>query len=255
MYGGHGLQLRRCHRLKPVNFPMHISVIIPTLNEAASIGALVHFITEHGKGVVKEVIVADANSTDDTASAARRAGATVLLCKEKCRAAQMNQAAAVASGDILYFVHADVQLLPSFTSDILQAVEAGADAGCYRYRFDSGKRLLRINAWFTRFGSLVCRGGDQTLFIKRSLFEALNGFDEFYTVMEDYDMVRRIEQAGRFVIIQKSITVSARKYEHNSWLRVQVANFMVFSMYLLGRSPERMRRMYGRMLRSPTTST
>ncbi len=257
MHGRYGLQLRRGNGLNPApsGASMQISVIIPTLNEAAFIGPLVRFIKQHSSGHVAEVIVVDARSTDGTAEAATQAGAVVIRSTARCRAVQMNLGARKATGGILYFVHADVQLLPTFAHDILQALHSGACAGCYRYRFDSDSRLLRVNAWFTRFGSLVCRGGDQTLFIQRSLFEKLRGFDEWYTVMEDYDMVRRIAKAGRFTIIPKSIRVSARKYENNSWFRVQVANFTVFGMYVLGSSPNRMRRTYGRLLRSPTTPT
>ena len=229
---------------------MQISVIIPAFNEAATIGRLVQFILHHGGPLVKEVIVADGESADDTGVTAKMAGARVVRCK-RSRAVQMNAATRLAKADVFYFVHADVQLLPSFATDILQAVQAGFDAGCYRYRFDSGKLLLKLNAYFTRFGSLIYRGGDQTLFITRRLFQQLDGFNEAYSIMEDYELLQRIRKNGRFIIIPASITVSARKYAANSWLKVQLANLTVFSMYLLGGSPERMQRLYRRMLRVP----
>lgn len=228
---------------------MRISVIIPTINEAQSIGSLVQFILKHGCPNVIEVIVVDAKSDDNTRSVAIAAGAKVMTADRKSRASQMNLGASKATGDVLYFIHADVQLLASFIEDILSSINNGFNAGCYRYGFDSSNLLLRLNAFFNRFGGLMCRGGDQTLFITRDLFNHLRGFDEYYTIMEDYDLVKRIQRVGRFRIIPKSIVVSARKYETNSWLRVQVANATAFLMFYCKRDPSKIKETYQRMLK------
>ena len=227
---------------------MRISAIIPTLNEEANISDLVKSILRYGGPNIAEVIVADGGSTDNTVVCAKGAGATVLVCDQHSRACQLNTGAKHASAEIFYFVHADVKPAETFVDDILQANSEGYEAGCYRYKFDSSKPLLKINSYFTRFKSIMCRGGDQTLFVTGDLFWRLGGFNEYFTIMEDYDLIQRICKHARFKVIPKNILVSARKYEHNSWIQVQLANFIVFMMYFLRYNPSRMKHVYGRLL-------
>ena len=199
--------------------------------------------------MVHEIFVVDSGSEDDTIVMAKQAGAMVLQSPVRSRAAQMNVGARQATGSVLYFVHADVKLLPSFVDDIQAAVNQGFDSGCFRYIFDSRKLLLKLNAYFTRFDRmLMMRGGDQTLFIKQEVFKALHGFDEYYSIMEDYDFIIRLRKNNSFKVIQKDVIVSARKYETNSWLRVQFANLVIFTMFRLKRLPESMRMMYKKLL-------
>jgi rSAM/selenodomain-associated transferase 2 len=228
---------------------MKITVIIPTWNEGKCIGALVQFILRHGADAIAEVIVSDACSDDNTVESAREAGAVVVNNSSRSRAIQMNAGAARASGDIFYFIHADVKLVPSFAPDIIETVKSGYHSGCYRYVFDSQSLMLRINGYCTRFEGIMCRGGDQTIFVTRSAFEDINGYNPAYSIMEDYDFIIRLRKRYRFRIIPKNITVSARKYETNSWLRVQLANLSVFMMFFLRRSPGEMKAFYSRALR------
>lgn len=227
---------------------MTFSIIIPTFNEAANIGRLVQDLMAWGHS--SEIIVVDGGSADQTVEVARKAGAVVLLSPRPGRAAQMNFAARHASGQVLYFVHADVKINPHFINDIQQAIREGYEAGCYRFRFDSPHPMLRFNSFGTRFGGLMSRGGDQTLFITRSLFDRLAGFDERYVIMEDFDIIVRIRKQARFRIIPKDVVVSARKYELNSWLKVQLANLTAFTMFFLRMPPRRIARTYQLMLTS-----
>lgn len=225
-----------------------ISVIIPAVNEAEIIAARVLQIQEHGGDAIREIIVCDGDSDDATVALAEKAGAKVLRCAERNRALQMNAGASVAKADIFYFVHADTQLPPSFASDIEEAVQAGYDSGCYRFVFDSPKPILKFNAWTTRFDRIFCRGGDQTLFVKREVFKELKGFDEAFVIMEDYDFLIRLRKKFSFAIIPKNVLVSARKYATNSWLHVQVANLIAFGMFRLKFSPQKIKHTYKKML-------
>lgn len=227
---------------------MTLSVIIPTFNEAANIAPLIEDLKQYGRDRLTDILVVDGGSTDDTVERARQAGATVLLSPQAGRAIQMNYGASQASGDVLYFVHADVKIHPDFVRDIHQAIAQGNDAGCYRFRFASSHPLLRLNSYGTRFPGIMSRGGDQTLFMTRSLFNQLGGFRERYVIMEDFDMIVRIRQVAQFCIIPKDVVVSARKYEENSWLRVQVANLTAFSMFFMNVAPVRIAQTYKRML-------
>jgi len=228
--------------------PMVLSIVIPTFNEAASIAHTVQRLLQHAPAGTIEVLVVDANSPDGTAELARQAGATVLPAPKPGRAAQMNHGARHGSGDILYFVHADVGVHPDYVATIRDAVAQGYEAGCYRFRFDSPHPLLRLNSFGTRFKGIMSRGGDQTLFITRELFERLGGFDERYVIMEDFDIILRIRRVARFFIVPQDVVVSARKYETNSWLRVQLANLTAFTLFFLKVSPVRIARTYKAML-------
>ncbi|TGD82268.1 TIGR04283 family arsenosugar biosynthesis glycosyltransferase [Hymenobacter wooponensis] len=227
---------------------MRLSVIIPTYQEAGTIARLVRELRLYAAHHPVEILVVDAHSPDNTAAVAREAGATVLLAPKPGRAAQMNYGAEHATGDVLYFVHADVSIHPNFFQNIQQAIAEGHEAGCYRFRFDSAHPLLRINSFGTRFKGLMSRGGDQTLFITRSLFRRLGGFDEHFVIMEDFDIIVRIRKVASFKIIPEDVLVSARKYAANSWLRVQIANLTAFSLFFLKVSPVRIARTYKAML-------
>ena len=226
-----------------------LSIIIITLNEAEHIGRLLHHLIVLVEGEERvEVLLVDGGSDDDTCAIATAMGVRVLRCPHSGRAVQMNYGAQHSSGEILYFVHADSLPPNGFLEDIRMAVLDGYPIGCFRFRFDSKKLLLCVNSYFTRFDRMWCRGGDQTLFITRALFDELGGYDESFLIMEEYDLMARARKKASFKIIPKDVLVSARKYAHNGYLKVQLANFVVFNMYRFGVKQERMRRWYKRML-------
>jgi rSAM/selenodomain-associated transferase 2 len=225
-----------------------ISIIIPTFNEASNISRLITFLKQHSSNVVSEIIVVDGGSADNTITAASNAGAKAVASAKKGRAAQMNYGASIATGNILYFIHADTFPPTTFATDITQAIKQRYSLGRYRTEFATDKFLLKLNAFFTRFDLFVCCGGDQTLFIKRELFNSINGFNESMLIMEDYDIVTRARSKGRYKIIQKDVTVSARKYDKNSWLRVQKANYTIVKMYKNGAAQADMVAVYKKML-------
>ena len=229
---------------------MKISVIIPTFNEADNIGCLIESLKIYGKNYLHEIIVSDSpNSTDNTKEIAQKLGAIAQKSPQKGRAFQMNFGASIATADILYFVHADIKVNPDYTFDILKAINSGHYFGCYRYQFDADDWILKVNAFFTRLPFIWCRGGDQTLFIRKEDFLKVGGFREDYEIMEDYEFIIRAKKVLKFKIIPKNVIVSARKYKTNSYLRVQKANFKVMLMFLSGKaSQQEMMETYRRIL-------
>jgi len=227
---------------------LNLSIIIPTLNEADNIEKLVHRLKNCGCVNCHEIIVVDAGSTDNTRDIAEKSGAKVLLSPKKGRAPQMNFGAKNATGDILYFVHGDSLPPEYFCMNIKESLQEGSQIGGFRFKFDSNKKILAFNNWTTQFNKIFVRGGDQTMFIKRNLFEELEGFDENFRIMEEYDFIERAQKKTPYKVIPKDVLVSARKYDTNSWLRVQIANVTVFTMYRLGCSQDRMVNTYKRML-------
>lgn len=214
---------------------MKISVIIPTIDEAANIERLVIHLRKLGGKDLHEIIVSDGGSLDNTAQLATNAGAKVVLSEVKGRAVQMNFGAKHATGDILYFVHADTLPPIEFITEIQQAVLRNKKAGCFRFRFDSDKKLLMVNSYLTRFNGIFSGGGDQSLYIEKNLFHELGGFDESHVIMEDFELVNRLRKTGHGLhIIPKEVTISARKYLNNSYLRVNLSNLLVFFLYKMG---------------------
>jgi len=229
---------------------MTISVIIPTLNEAARISDLLHYLFSlPSQDALAEVIVVDGGSRDATLDIAQQAGAQVLTAPQKGRAAQMNFAARAAQGDILYFIHADVYPPASCLANIQNSLTAGAHLGCFAYDFDSDALLLKFNAWLTRFNWRATGGGDQTLFLGKATFVQLGGFNEQLPIMEDFDFVWRAKQQGlRMSVLPARVRVSARKYEKNSYLKVQIVNTIAFVAFRWGYAPQKLARWYHQTL-------
>jgi len=225
-----------------------LSIIIPTYNEQENIGKLVSYLLSDSPADQLEIIVSDAGSADLTLYEASNAGATAVLSPKKGRAAQMNYGASIAKGELLYFIHADTFPPGSFINDISSAITEGFELGRYRTKFDSKKIALKFNAFFTRFDLFMCYGGDQTLFIKKDLFHAIGGFDETMLIMEDYEIITRARLKAKYKIIQKDALVSARKYDTNSWYKVQRANYTIVQMYKKGATQMQMVDAYKKML-------
>ncbi|MFD2530860.1 TIGR04283 family arsenosugar biosynthesis glycosyltransferase [Gracilimonas halophila] len=188
---------------------MNISIIIPTYNEADGILGLLRYLKKYANDSVADILVVDGQSSDDTVLKVKEAGFNCFISPQKGRATQMNFGAQIAKGEILYFVHADSIPPETYASDIVNSIQDGTESGCYRFTFNSDHPLLKINAWFTRFDRLMCRGGDQTLFIKKTVFEELGGFKN-YAIMEDFDMIRRLRERGAFKILPKDVIVSPK---------------------------------------------
>ncbi len=225
-----------------------VSVVIPTFNEAAGIGPLLAYLRREAGGAL-EIIVADGGSTDATRARAAHAGARVLACPRKGRAAQLNHGARAAAGAVLYFLHADSYPPPGFLADIGRAVAAGAGSGCYRLAFDHPHWFLRASAWLTRFPLKIVRFGDQSLFVRRALFEQIGGYREDLLVMEDQDIVRRLWARAPFRVLPGAVTTSARKYLANGVYRLQGAFAVVALLYWLGVPQPRLVRVYRRLIR------
>ena len=227
-----------------------VSIVIPAYNEAAGIGELLAYLRQATADEPDlEIIVADGGSTDNTRALARRAGAAVVRSPRKGRAAQLNYGARQATGDILYFLHADTYPPPGFLADLRQARRQGYGSGCYRLAFDHGHWFLRFSAWCTRLPLLLVRFGDQSLFVQRELFARVSGFREDLLVMEDQEIVGRLQAQGAFQVLPRVVTTSARKYLDNGVFRLQAAFALLTGLYWLGLSQPRLVGLYRRLIR------
>jgi rSAM/selenodomain-associated transferase 2 len=226
---------------------MLLTVIIPTYNEIKQISLLLNHLKNANQNNL-EIIVCDGGSTDGTQEVVEKSGIKLLHSPLKGRAKQMNYASQQSNGEVLYFVHADTIPPISFIDDILTSIKEGFPIGCYRFKFNSNKKILKVNSYFTRFDRLMCRGGDQSLYITKSVFEELNGYCKNHKIMEDYDIIIRARKKYSFKIIPKDVIVSARKYDQNSYLKVNITNFLVFMMYYAKVDQDKIIRFYRAML-------
>ena len=190
-----------------------VSVIVPVFNEAKTLAATIAAI--HSETVPVEIIVVDAESSDESAVVAKKAGARIVRSHFRQRAHQLNLGAQHACADTMVFLHADT-ILPETAIDrmvnVLRAPEI--TGGAFRRRYASPSRLLRITCLLA-----LCRNfligwhlGDQAMFVRRSAFFQLGGFREV-DQFEDLDFSRRLKRFGRIVTLTPCVTSSARRFD------------------------------------------
>lgn len=225
-----------------------ISIIIPVLNEERYIVKLIDYILKNASSPnIKEILVIDGGSTDGTIKAALKFD-TIVLQSEKGRAKQMNYGAKHAAGEILYFLHVDTFPPKNFDKIIIDAIQNGDEAGCFRMKFDSNSRFLRFFSWFSRINHTICRGGDQSLFITKELFHNSGGYDESYIIYEDNEFTSRLYELTNFKILPDKVQTSARKYEQIGKLKLQFYFAIIHLKNYFGADPEQLYRYYKRKI-------
>ena len=225
-----------------------ISIIIPAFNEADTIyAAITSLRSKSTPASIADMIVVDGGSSDQTEAEAKRAGAAVIQSNPG-RAVQMNAGARAASGEILYFLHADSAPPDRFDQDILSAIDNGVCAGSYLLKFDYDHWVLRlICALVNRIPRRSL--GDRSLFVDRAIFEQIGGYNESLTIMEDADIVKRIGAVSTFKPFKRPITTSGRKFRENGELRLFLIFALIYVLYEFGVSHDRLLSLYRRLIR------
>lgn len=230
---------------------MKTSIIIPTYQEVSIIGKSLKHLKKVSEGMDYEIIVVDGGSDDGTIDVINSFDVTLLKCPKKGRACQMNYGAKHASGEILYFLHADAFPPSTFLQTIETAIGHGFDFGHFRQRILSENKLVKLNSFFSRLPGLIGSGGDQSLFIRKPFFDELRGYNEQLALMEDYDFVKRARKKGNWVKVPIALQVADRKYNYNSFVRVNASNVLIYGAYRLGVSPDRLKRWYSCLIKGP----
>jgi rSAM/selenodomain-associated transferase 2 len=221
-----------------------LSIIIPTLDEAAGIGATLAAL-QPLRAAGHEVIVVDGGSRDGTPDAAR-ALADRVLAAPRGRAGQMNAGADAAAGDVLLFLHADTRLPQGADRAVLDGLAAsGASWGRFDVRIEGRHPLLRLVARLMNHRSRLTgiATGDQAIFVARDAFAKVGGFPVL-PLMEDVALSKRLKRVSRPLCLRERAVTSGRRWESRGVVRTIVLMWWLRLRYFLGASPERLRRIY-----------
>jgi len=223
----------------PVTRPGLLSIIVPTLNEAKTIESTLRS-TASGGDV--ELIIADAGSTDDTINIATHYGAIVVPSRPG-RGRQMNAGAALASGEVLLFLHADSTLPIGYLDYIRSTLNQKVIAGAFQLSINDTHWGLRWIEWGANLRSRYRQlpYGDQGIFVAATTFYDLGGFAN-WPLMEDFDFCRRLRKHGRIQLAPASIETSARRWLTVGLWRTTLINQLCIAGFCLGIAPERLAR-------------
>lgn len=212
---------------------LSVSIIVPVLNEGRLIGALLRNLRALGPDL--EIIIADGGSDDDTISIARSLADRVLVAP-RGRAAQMNAGAAVATGDILWFLHADLRP-PSDAIEEIQFALADdrAAGGCFRLRYPRCEWVYRIadslgNLGVNVFGFAL---GDHGIFCRRSAFDRAGGYP-LVPILEDAELYCRLRRIGQMTQLPEEIVSDPRTFEKGGRYRTTAVYFLILALYVVG---------------------
>lgn len=220
-----------------------LSVIIPALNEAHSIGEMLEALARVRGSL--EVIVVDGGSADMTVEIARKSGAQVLT-SERGRGLQMHEGACAARGEALLFLHADTFAPPDAAEQITKALVRDAEAvgGNFHLRFDGGKRAAHFLTWlYPNLGKLGLCYGDSGIFVRASAYREVGGFKAF-PIFEDLDLVRRLKRRGRMVHLRAAVVTSSRRFEGRSFALTFARWAILQGLYWAGVDPHVLNRFY-----------
>jgi rSAM/selenodomain-associated transferase 2 len=221
---------------------MSLSVIIPTLNEAAALPALLADLRPLGPAL-EEIIIADGGSSDATRSVARKAGA-VVVSSRRGRARQLNEGARAARGDWLLFLHADSRLDAEARLALLRALQdPSVIAAVFRFRIDLPSSWKRFIEWGQRVRERLSglAYGDQGLLVRRDCFTAVGGYPDL-PLMEDVVLVQRLSRRHRVARLPAGLLTSGRRYREHGVLRTWLTHSLLIALFAVGFSPARLAR-------------
>jgi len=192
------------------------------------------------------VILVDGGSDDLTTQVAARFSDVRLLTSPRGRARQMNAGARASRGDVLLFLHADTWLPDGALGAVTAVLEdSRVVGGRFDVRFDSPRAAFRMIAFFMNLRSRMSgiSTGDQAIFVRRHVFEAMGGYPDL-PLMEDVELSRRLKRRGRLAALRWRVTTSSRKWEREGALRTMALMWALRLLYMAGVPPARLHRWY-----------
>ena len=228
---------------------MYLSIVVPVLNEATSLrAALAPLAALRAAG--HELIVVDGGSADDTVAVATSAADRVVTAPQG-RASQMNAGAADARHEALLFLHADTRLPPRADRLIATALGDGFDWGRFDVTIEGTSNGLRMVAAMMNGRSRLTgiATGDQAMFVRREVFEAIGGFP-LIALMEDIALSRALKRRSRPACLRARVVTSGRRWDRHGLWRTIFLMWRLRLAYAMGAAPERLAAIYYRRGRS-----
>ncbi len=220
-----------------------ISVIIPVINEEKMLLKTLPILQKYPQ---LEFIFVDGGSQDNSVNLIHQAGFICLFSPLLRRSYQMNLGAKFATGDILLFLHSDTilpdnfpQIISSFTN------KKKFIAGAFLLKIDSNNPVFRLLEILVRMRShfFSLPYGDQGIFLKKKIFEEIGGFADL-AIMEDFELVKRLNKQGKIYIASEAVTTSARRWQKLGIIKTTVINQLVIIGYYLGIKSEKLAQFY-----------
>jgi rSAM/selenodomain-associated transferase 2 len=226
-------------------FILRVSIIIPTINEAANIVGAIESASSAG---ADEIVVVDGGSNDETQAFVQARQDVIWLSSTPGRARQQNLGAQRASGDVLLFLHADCRLAGDSIAQIRQACVSDAiHWGAFQQRIDAEGFAYRVlergNAWRVRTRGIAY--GDQGLWIRRTLFEQEGGFADV-PLLEDLLLAKSLRKLAWPMLLRGPLHVSARRWQRYGVVRQTIRNWGILTSHALGASPTELAKRYRR---------
>ena len=220
----------------------HVSVIIPTLNEAVSLKTTIDAVKALSANI--EIIVVDGGSRDATISVAENSGALVIG-SERGRGTQMHAGATAAKGDVLWFLHADTSPSPETLAQIEETLtDSELVGGNFTIRFDGQTLAAKFMTWFYRhIAKIGLLYGDSGIFVRRDAYDGVGGFKPL-PLFEDLELVGRLRKIGKLVTLKAEVVTSSRRFENRAFLPVFFRWIVFQCLYWIGVSPHTMARIY-----------
>ncbi len=225
-----------------------LSVIVPVRNEKPStLAKLANLVQLNG---VTELIVVDSSDQRATIDElnelqARLPSVTVIRSDRPGRAYQMNQGEAVATGNVIWFIHADTSVPSGAAECILKSISSEQSWGRFDVRFDCPSMRMKLVAFGMNVRSAwsgVCTG-DQAIFVSRTLFEKLGGFPEV-PIMEDVLLTKRMKREAQAIRIRVPVTTSARRWKTHGYLKTVLQMWLMRFLSGIGVSPQFLAKLY-----------
>lgn len=215
-----------------------LTIVIPSLNEEASLAEVLPNLFVEGVG---EVIVVDGGSQDQSVRVARQCGARVLLSAPG-RGSQQALGAKAAKGDLILFLHADTILPEGFLTEVNEVIgQPGVVAGAFRLRIGAPGTSVRMIEFLANLRSRFLNSpyGDQAIFLRRQTLEAIGGVPEI-PLLEDVRLIKMLKHEGRIGLSKKSVLTSGRAWTGHGTIRTTAANLTTNVGYALGVNPVRL---------------
>ena len=188
-------------------------------------------------------MVVDGGSSDTTLAEAAACGAEVIST-DPGRAVQMNAGAAAATGEFLFFLHADTR--PTINATQLQCeLDSQPEWGFFRVRLSGSQWMFRVIERAMNLRSTISSvaTGDQMLFVAKALFERSGGYRDI-PLMEDVEYCKRLRRIARPRVVAQVVETSSRRWEQKGIAITVIQMWLLRLAYFFGVPPTRLKAYY-----------